>query len=94
MAHSVRTDHIEQVVDDLERITTALTDALQDAEAASKRLHGVWAGEASQAHDGAHAEWSDEAQVMIQSLVEMRSVLRGAHANYSWAAAANSKMWG
>ena len=94
MTHSMRIDLVSQVIGDLERITSELADALEDADAASKRLHGVWEGDASEAHNGDHADWSGEARVMTESLREMRSVLRGAHANYSSAAAANSKMWG
>ncbi len=94
MRHSVHLEQLSEVIEELERITAELNDALEDADAASHRLHGTWDGDASDAHTLAHTSWSDESHEMATALVEMRSLLRGAHENYSAAVEANTKMWG
>lgn len=93
MTHTARTDLLEQLIDDLEDITAALLRALSDADSASTRLHGAWDGEASDAHRSSHRSWREEAGSMADALAQMRSVVRGATANYAAAAAQNSKMW-
>jgi WXG100 family type VII secretion target len=94
MTHSVHLSQLAEVIDELDRITAELNDALEDADTASHRLHGTWEGDASAAHTVAHTSWSDESHEMAQALVEMRTLLRGAHSNYSAAIEANTKMWG
>lgn len=85
---------LSEVIEELERITVELNDALEDADAASHRLHGTWEGEASAAHTVAHDSWSEESHEMAEALAEMRALLRGAHDNYSAAVEANTRMWG
>jgi WXG100 family type VII secretion target len=94
VTHTVHLAQLSEVIDELERISAELDEALSDADAASHRLHGTWDGDASTAHTVAHTSWSDESHEMAIALAEMRALLRGAHENYSAAVAANTKMWG
>lgn len=94
MTHSVHLEQLAQVIDELTRITSDIGEALEDADAASHRLHGSWDGEASTAHTVSHSSWSDESRQMAEALTDMHTLLRGAHENYSAAVEANIKMWG
>lgn len=78
----------------LARATAALTEALEEADAASRRLHGLWDGEAADAHLDAHARWSGDAAGMNAALARMRAALAGARGNYAASGAANAGMWG
>lgn len=89
----VSTGDVERTVEDLQRITTALEQALEDADAAVSRMHSAWAGEAAQAHQAAHDAWAVDADEMSHALAAMRRALSGAHGNYTVAVAANQRMW-
>ncbi|MCI1018873.1 WXG100 family type VII secretion target [Microbacterium sp. C5A9] len=84
----------EQMLDDMLRTSTALVDALDDADAAAARVGIAWAGETADAHRGAHERWRGDARRMARALDEMRGALQGAYANYSAAASVNLAMWG
>lgn len=83
----------EQMLDDTLRTSTALVAALNDAGAAATRVGVAWAGAAADAHGAAHEHWREDARRMAAALDEMRRVLQGAHANYSFAASVNLAMW-
>lgn len=93
MTHAVHFEQLSEVIEQLTRISTELDETLSDADATSRRLHGTWDGDAASAHTMAHTLWSDESREMATALMEMRSLLRGAHENYSAAVDANTKMW-
>jgi uncharacterized protein YukE len=65
-----------------------------DLDVAVRRLHGEWSGPAAQAHLAAHDQWAAGAAQMRASVLDLRSVVAIAQANYSAAAAANVRMWG
>lgn len=92
--YTVKPGELELVAAALERVTTRLVDAIEDADNASHRLHGTWEGEAALAHADRHSKWSAHAEQMSAALGEMPQVLRGANANYTGAAATNVSMWG
>ncbi len=94
MTHTVHLTQLAEVIDELTGITSGLDEALEDADAASHRLHGTWNGGASDAHTASHAAWSVQSHEMKDALEDMRALLRGAHENYSAAVDANVRMWG
>lgn len=94
MRHSVHLAQLSEFVEELTNITRSVTQALEDANAASHRLHGTWDGEASDAHTLAHTAWADDSREMAEALAGMRRLLDGARANYDAAVDANSRMWG
>lgn len=90
---TVDTAYVEQVIDDLQKITSAIVDALTDADEQSARMHSQWAGNAADAHMGAHEQWAGKAQEMSDALAAMRTTLRGVSDNHMAAVSANSRMW-
>lgn len=90
---SIRPAHAEQMLDDTLRASSAIVEALEEADAAADRLRSAWEGDASDAHVVARDDWRDEARRMVDALGEMRRALQGAHAHYSAAASVNSSMW-
>lgn len=94
MRHSVHLTHLSEIVEEMTSLTARITQALEDADAASHRLHMTWEGDASDAHALAHVDWSGNSRDMADALVGMRRLLDGARANYSAAVDANSRMWG
>lgn len=90
---TIRLAHAEQILDDTLRASSALVEALEQADAAAERLHAAWAGDVADAHLAARGEWRDDARRMVEALDEMRRVLRGAQGNYSSAASVNTSMW-
>lgn len=81
------------VVDELAAITSALEDALADADRASARAHESWVGDAATAHEAAHERWAADAAVMRDALSKLRTLLSAAGENYDAAGSANSRMW-
>ena len=59
-----------------------------------RRLHGEWSGPAAQAHLTAHSRWESAAAQLRAAVLELRSVVAIARANYGSAATANARMWG
>ncbi|MDR6200880.1 WXG100 family type VII secretion target [Microbacterium sp. SORGH_AS428] len=94
MAYRAHIAQLTDVVEELERIANEIAEVHANADAASRRLHSTWEGEASQAHTTAHSAWSADAREMNQALVAMRQLLAGAQANYAAAVEANTRMWG
>lgn len=91
---TIQLGHAQQILDDTLRTSTAIVDALDEADAVADRLRVAWEGETADAQGGAHEAWRDDARRMTEALAEMRRVLQGAHGNYSNAASANTSMWG
>jgi WXG100 family type VII secretion target len=91
--HSAQTEQMQNVVDELQQITTDLEGALKEADEAVTRLHSVWHGQAATAHQGAHERWTTDATEMNTALAQLRSLLTTARANYDAAAEANQRMW-
>ncbi|UGU29884.1 WXG100 family type VII secretion target [Mycolicibacterium smegmatis] len=57
-------------------------------------LHdGNWSGEAAEAHQARHAEWSETDKQMREALAELRAAADRAHRNYSEVIEINTAMW-
>jgi WXG100 family type VII secretion target len=91
--HVASSEQMQEVVDDLQSITTALEDALAEAEQAATRLHAAWAGQAADAHRGAHDRWAADATAMNTAIAKLRTLLATARSNYDSAASTNLRMW-
>jgi WXG100 family type VII secretion target len=91
--HTARTEQMQAVVDELQQITTALEDALREADDAVTRLHNVWEGDGAVAHRAAHDRWSGDAEAMNKAVAQLRALLTIARGNYDAAAEANLRMW-
>lgn len=89
----IRPAHAEQILEDTLRASSAIVEALEEADAAADRLRSSWEGDASDAYVIARDDWRDETRRMVDALGQMRQALQGARANYSAAASANSSMW-
>jgi WXG100 family type VII secretion target len=90
---TIDTDDLESVISDVEAVENRLETLTSDLEGQMRRLHATWEGLAAQAHDEAHAEWTEGMRTMRQALADLRAAARGAHGNYTAAANANVSMW-
>jgi uncharacterized protein YukE len=91
--HVASTERMQEVVDDLAQITSALERALGEADAAADRLQTVWSGDAAAAHRTAHDRWSRDATQMNAAVAKLRVLLATARANYDSAGSTNQRMW-
>lgn len=57
-------------------------------------LGSTWHGDAASAQAAAQQQWEDGAQPLRDALAQLRDLAERAHANYSNAASANTRMWG
>ena len=83
----------EQEIADLQRISTRLSEAWQDADDSVTRLHEVWEGDAASAHFVTNDLWRRDVDAMMAALADMRKALATAHENFSSSVAANKTMW-
>lgn len=63
-------------------------------ESEARRLQAHWNGPAADAHSSAHRRWLTAHEQVRGVLGELTGFVRGAHANYAAASAANVRMWG
>ena len=88
-AYGVDVQRLRNTIDELSRVTTAIDDALEDADDVARRLGDVWTGEAASAHRTAHETWSRDSRTMHEALSRMRRALETAEENYGGATNAN-----
>ncbi len=77
-------------MDAFQRMSAAL---LAEIDSVVKNLHLSWDGVGALAHAQAHQKWSHGAARMDQALQTLHQNGRGAHQNYTRAAATNRGMW-
>lgn len=86
-------EELDSVVGHADELTKQVETWLNDLDALLSRLHETWSGETAAAQLEAHRQWVLGAEQMSESLRNLRSAAHTAHANYSSAVSANSKMW-
>jgi WXG100 family type VII secretion target len=87
-------DALAELVDSLAAFDSRADELGADVDAQVRRLHGEWTGPAAHAHLAAHERWTAGAAQLRAAVLELRSVVATAQANYGSAAAANVRMWG
>lgn len=81
-------------VEELRLGIAAVEQELLDLAGYLAPLEASWAGASAQSYLDCRRRWDEAAGELQQSLVTLRSIVSGAHANYTAADAANAAMWG
>ncbi|HEX5089814.1 MAG TPA: WXG100 family type VII secretion target [Nocardioides sp.] len=92
-AYAVDLAELQDRIDEMAAFEKTIEKALHHLDDVVENLHVTWTGEAAAAHRAAHADWVAGMEEMRRGLAEMRAAADRAHANYSSAAGANSRMW-
>ncbi len=71
-----------------------LREHLQDADRAAAALTAGWSGASADRFDGHWTAFRGAAARQLETLAQLRELVRTAHANYSAAIAANRAIWG
>ena len=87
------TSELDSVIGDVEECEAELELLLADLDKQMATLQDTWQGDAADAHQVAHEEWSAGMRAMRQAMVDLRTAARSAHGNYTAAADANASMW-
>ncbi|MCW2792756.1 MAG: esxE [Nocardioides sp.] len=86
-------DLIAARIDQMTAFERSLEQHLTRLQADLDRLHDTWTGQAADAQQRAHDQWSKGAEEMRTALADLRSVAEVARSNYANAAEANLTMW-
>lgn len=90
---SVDLARLAEMIDQLGSFDRYLEQALDEAGRRVDELHVSWSGQAALAQRAAHEEWVRGARDMRAGLATMRAAAATAHANYTSAVTANTRMW-
>jgi len=79
--------------DQMSNFDSQLEQSLARVKASVQSLGLSWQGDASGAQQAAQAQWDHGAEELRAALGQLRDIAEQARANYSGAAAMNSRMW-
>lgn len=92
---SVDLGHLDHVVTQLTNLSGFLADHLAALDQKVAALHaGSWDSVAAAAHATAHREWATAAGEFAEGVTDMSAAARNAHAQYTAAIGANTRMFG
>ncbi len=91
---AVDLDRLNDIVERMASYQATVDSMLEECDAVVAQLHANWHGIASDAHDAAHQQWREGADMMRNALAQLRSAGAHAHTSYSGAIEANLKIWG
>ena len=81
-------------VDQMSAFHSTLEQTLASVQSSVTALGSGWHGDAASAQQVAQQQWDEGAQQLREALAQLRDIAERAHANYSNAAATNTRMWG
>jgi WXG100 family type VII secretion target len=90
---SVDLEELLAGVDQMSAFHSSLEQKLASVQSSVSALGSTWHGDAAAAQDAAQQQWNDGAQQLREALAQLRDIAEHAHANYSNAAATNTRMW-
>jgi len=92
-AFSVDTDALADTVERMAQFQRSAEALLAEIDATVRNLHISWTGEAAEAHQYAHAQWTGGAALMRDALNRLGRAGAAAGHNYQQVAARNTSNW-
>jgi WXG100 family type VII secretion target len=90
---SVDLQALVAAVDQMSRFESQLEQSLARVRGSVASLGLSWHGDAAAQQQAAQNHWNSGAEALRAALGQLRDVAERAHANYSGAAANNTRMW-